>query len=115
MRDAQRSLDRVVVGDRDQRHPAANAGVVEHVRVRVRLTEAGPAKRVVAAVGRPGGVDVQIALVVRRELHLPCSYTSWPRSPSPVGHLDTTLPPTTHRLWWRYACGAGGHRAGGGD
>ena len=115
VRDAQRALDRVVVGDRDEGHAAANAGVVEHVRLRVRLAQAGPAKRVVAAVGRPGGMDVQIALAVRRELHLNSSYNKPAGTPSLVCHPDTTLQPATYRLWWRHARGAGDPRSGGGD
>lgn len=66
LRDSQRSLERVVVRDRDERHPALPADPVDALRLSERLPEPGTAERVVAAVGRVEGVDVEVA--ARRRL-----------------------------------------------
>ncbi len=59
--DPKRTLERVVVADRDQVHPARAAAVVNAFGCRERLTELCAPKRVVAAVGRVDRVDVQVA------------------------------------------------------
>src|SRR5215831_61669 len=61
MRDAKRTLDRVVIGNRDEAHPTLATGFIHALRVGVRLAEAGTAQREVAAVRREPRVDVQIA------------------------------------------------------
>ncbi len=63
VRDPQRTLDRVVVGDRDEGHATRLAGAVDALGLRVRLAELGAAERVVAAVRRVDRVDVQVAAV----------------------------------------------------
>ena len=57
----QRAFERVVVADRDVRHAARLARAVHPLRLRVRLTEARPAKRVIPAVRRVDRMNVQIA------------------------------------------------------
>jgi hypothetical protein len=78
---AKGAFDRVVVGDRDERHPAASARVVDVLGRRVRLRQPSPAKREVAAVRRVTRVDVKIA-ALHWIVHLcRCSASSGRKSP----------------------------------
>ena len=61
VRDAQRTLDRVVVADRDVRHAALPADAIHALGLRVRLAETCAAECVVPAVRRVDRVDVQVA------------------------------------------------------
>jgi hypothetical protein len=72
--DAQRTLERVVVGDRHVAHPAQAADAIDTLRLRERLPEAGPAEGVVAAVRREDRMNVEIAARGRRpsdRIHAP--------------------------------------------
>ena len=83
--DAQRALDRVVVGDRDQVHAAGPADPVEAFGVGVGLAQAGPAQRVVPAVGGVGRVAVQVT--AKRPRHGPPSLSA--RGSSAVSRSST--------------------------
>ena len=87
VRDAQRALDRVVVADRHERHPARLADAVDALRLRVGLAEARASQRVVPAVRRVDRVDVQVAAC-----HRPQCWTATRRFPSRV----TILQPDAH-------------------
>jgi hypothetical protein len=61
VRDPQRALQRVVIRNRDEIHPAALAHAVDALGFGVGLAEPCPAERVVAAVGGVARVRVQVA------------------------------------------------------
>jgi hypothetical protein len=90
--DAQRTLERVVVGDRHVAHPAQAADAIDTLRLRERLPEAGPAEGVVAAVRREDRMNVEIAARGRRpsdRIHAP-GYV-------PVRTTSTELRPVSPR------------------
>ncbi len=61
VRDPERSLHRVVVGDRDEIHPPGPGHAVDPLGLGEGFTEPRALQRVVAAVGREARVDVEVA------------------------------------------------------
>ena len=98
--DAQRALDRVVVRDRDEGHAAPETRLVQQLRRRVRLAEPRPPERVVPAVGRADGMNVQITGGNACSSRAPslAVYTRPARIPSPGRHSDTNLLPAAHNV-----------------
>ena len=68
VRDPERALDGVVVGDRDEIHPARPGNAVDPVGVGEGFAEAGAPQRIVPAIGGEARVDVQIATCVAGRL-----------------------------------------------
>ena len=61
MIDTKRALNRVVVADRYETHTASTTNVIDTLRVGVGLSEPRPPERIVAAVGREPGMDMEVA------------------------------------------------------